>query len=75
MEAFNSRFRQQCLNEYWFLSVTDAQERAEVWRRHYREERPHRSLGNLTPEAHVNQAGPVLPRTGPEPREELGVLA
>jgi len=51
MEAFNSRFRQECLNEHWFLSVADAQERVEQWRRHYNEERPHSSLGNLTPQA------------------------
>jgi putative transposase len=27
MEAFNSRFRQECLNEHWFLPAADAQER------------------------------------------------
>jgi len=26
IEAFNARFRQECLNEHWFLSVADAQE-------------------------------------------------
>lgn len=36
IEAFNSRFRQACLNEHWFLSVTDAQEKADAWREHYR---------------------------------------
>ena len=25
MEAFNARFRQECLNEHWFLSMADAQ--------------------------------------------------
>jgi putative transposase len=70
MEAFNSRFRQECLNEHWFLSVADAQECVEEWRRDYNEERPHSSLGNLTPEAYVNAGRPVLPRTGLKPEEE-----
>ncbi len=50
IEAFNSRFRQECLNEHWFLSVADAQEKIEAWRNHYNAERPHSSLGNLAPE-------------------------
>ena len=29
IEAFNSRFRQECLNEHWFLSLEDAQEKGE----------------------------------------------
>jgi putative transposase len=30
-EAFNSRFRQECLDEHWFLSVAGAQEKVEAW--------------------------------------------
>lgn len=56
IEAFNSRFRQECLNENWFLSVADAQERIDAWREHYNSERPHSSLGNLTPEDFARQA-------------------
>ena len=50
VEAFNIRFRQECLNEHWFLSVDDAQEDIEAWQNHYNAERPHSSLGNLAPE-------------------------
>lgn len=49
IESFNGRFRQQCLNENWFLSLEDAQEKAESWRKHYNGERPHSALGNLSP--------------------------
>jgi len=49
IEAFNSRFRQECLNEHWFLSVADAQDRVDAWRRHYNAERPHSALGNAAP--------------------------
>lgn len=75
MEAFNSRLRQECLNEHWFLSLADAQERVEEWRRDYNEVRPHSSLGNLTPAEYVEAGRPVLPRTGPEPEQEPCLVA
>lgn len=40
IEAFNGRFRVECLNAHWFLSLADAQEKMEHCRRHYIEERP-----------------------------------
>jgi putative transposase len=49
IEAFNGRFRQECLNESWFLSLEDAREKVEEWRQHYNWERPHGSLGNVPP--------------------------
>lgn len=56
IEAFNARFRAECLNASWFLSLADARDRIEVWRIHYNEERPHTALGNLTPWAFATQA-------------------
>jgi putative transposase len=35
IEAFNGRFRAECLNTHWFLSLADAQEKMEDWRRYY----------------------------------------
>jgi putative transposase len=49
IEAFNGRFREECLNESWFLSLEDAREKAEEWRQHYNWDRPHGSLGNIPP--------------------------
>ena len=49
IEAFNARLRAECLNENWFLSLADAQEKIEEWRRYYNGERPHGALGNLAP--------------------------
>ena len=49
IEAFNGRFRQECLNENWFLSMEDAKEKVETWSRHDNGERPHSALGNLSP--------------------------
>uniref|UniRef100_UPI00262B9404 integrase core domain-containing protein n=1 Tax=uncultured Roseibium sp. TaxID=1936171 RepID=UPI00262B9404 len=49
IEAFNSRLRQDCLNASWFLSMSDARARINEWRIDSNENRPHSSLGNLTP--------------------------
>ena len=40
---------EECLNENWFLSMDDARETVESWRRHYNGERPHSALGYLAP--------------------------
>jgi putative transposase len=58
IEAFNSRCRQECLNEHWFLSLTDAQEKIEAWRQEYNQERPHSSLGNVPPEVFAGRRAP-----------------
>ncbi len=64
IEGFNSRFRQECLNEYWFLSVADAQGRVDAWREDYNSERPHGSLGNMTPDEYADQAAARSPHGG-----------
>jgi putative transposase len=50
IESFNARLRQECLNENWFLSLSDAQEKLERHRKEYNSFRPHSSLADLTPE-------------------------
>ena len=49
IEAFNGRFRQECLNENWFMSLEDAREKVEAWRQDYNKNRPHGALGNVSP--------------------------
>jgi putative transposase len=49
IEAFNGRFRAECLNQHWFLTLADAQEKVEAWRSDYNEERPHGAIGNIPP--------------------------
>lgn len=48
-ESFNDKVRGECLNLELFGSVPEARYVVEAWRRHYNEERPHMSLGYLTP--------------------------
>lgn len=49
VESFNSRFRQECLNQHWFLSMEDARAKISAWQNEYNSERPHSSLGYRTP--------------------------
>jgi len=55
VESFNGRFRDECLNEHWFISLAHARAVIEAWRREYNEERPKESLGGLTPAQFAKQ--------------------
>jgi len=49
IESFNGKFRDECLNEHWFISLSDAKEKIEKWRCEYNTFRPHSSLGGMPP--------------------------
>lgn len=49
IESFNSRLREEHLNEELFMNLDDAKRKIEKWRRYYNEERPHTSLEFKTP--------------------------
>ena len=61
IESFNARLRLECLNEHWFLSLEDAKEKVEEWRRDYNLNRPHSSLGNIPPAEYAEQKRFVEP--------------
>lgn len=64
IESFNGRFRDECLNEHWFTSLRHAKVVIDGWRREYNEERPKKSLGDLTPAAYaitLTQKSATLP--------------
>jgi len=54
---------QRRLTAYWLLSLQDACEKLEQWRRHYNEERLHSAIGNITPILLVNSVGETSPPT------------
>lgn len=49
IESFNGKFRTECLNTHWFMSLDDARIKMEAWRRDYNEVRPHSAIGHKTP--------------------------
>src|SRR5690606_5946163 len=56
------------LNAHWFLSLADAAEKLEAWRRDYNEQRPHGAIGNKVPTALMKSAHAASPccRSRPE---------
>ena len=49
VESFNGGFRDECLNETLFTSLDEARSQITAWKEDYNRNRPHSSLGNLTP--------------------------
>lgn len=66
IEAFNSKLRAECLNAHWFMSLEDAREKLEDWRRYYNEDRPHSGIGHLPPILLHNSGGASGPPLGVE---------
>jgi putative transposase len=59
VESFNGKFRDECLNEHWFVSLADAQLQIEAWRVDYNTVRPHSALDDQTPHQFAeSKAGP-----------------
>jgi putative transposase len=48
IESFNGKFRAECLNAHWFM-IDDARQKCDAWRKDYKEQRPHSSIGNKAP--------------------------
>lgn len=49
VESFNGRFREECLNQSWFLNLESARREIEEWRVDYNTRRPHTAIGMKTP--------------------------
>lgn len=56
VESFNSRLRDECLNEHLFTSYRHAREIISGWREDYNQHRPHTSLDGLTPSEYTTRA-------------------
>ena len=51
----------ECPNTHWFLSLADAKQKLEDWRRGYNEVRLHGAIGNKPPIALTNHGGEASP--------------
>jgi len=65
IESFNGKMRDECLNEHWFMSLGEARETVEAWRRDYNEVRPHSALGNRTPQEFTARGAALRSPTAP----------
>ena len=57
IESFNGKFRIECLNQHWFMTLDDARQKMEDWRVDYNEVRPHSAIGNKPPISLMNGSG------------------
>ena len=71
VESFNGKFRDECLNEHWFVGLDHARQIIEAWRQDYNQVRPHSALGNQTPAAFAAAARPGL-QSPPAPSAPAG---
>jgi putative transposase len=76
IESFNGKFRDECLNEHWFVSVADAKAMIETWRVDYNTVRPHSSLADRTPDqfAKIAEGARRLTPARPDKENEGGTL-
>jgi putative transposase len=49
IESFNGKFRDECLNEQWFQTLSQARAAIAIWRKDYNEVRPHSSCRRIPP--------------------------
>ena len=55
VESFNGSFRDECLNETLFTSLNEARTKIKERKDDYNQNRPHSSLGNLTPNEYARK--------------------
>ena len=53
IESFNGTFRDECLNQNWFVLLREARKTIEMHRVEYNTRRPHSSLGYRTPHEYI----------------------
>jgi len=63
IERFNRTYRKEVFDLYIFSKLSEVREVTERWLREYNEERPHESLGNLTPSEYLALNDPEVSTT------------
>jgi putative transposase len=53
IESFNSRFRDECLSQHWFASLSHMRSVIDNWREDYNHHRPHSTLGYVPPSVYA----------------------
>jgi len=60
IERFNRSYREAVLDMFVFQSLAEVREQTEKWLKEYNEERPHESLGHLTPREYLLTQKPEI---------------
>lgn len=64
VERFNRTYREAVLDMYVFNSLDEVRHHTEQWLKEYNEDRPHESLGNLTPREYLFRHHPEVSSLG-----------
>jgi len=64
IESFNSRLRDELLNETLFTSLSQAREQLAMWLHDYNTVRPHSAIGNLPPATYAKLSASEMQRDG-----------
>ena len=73
IESFNGRFRDECLNQHWFVNLAQARQHRRCLAAGLQSGPPHSALGYLTPDEFAVQVRPSLSRLSsrrPDPSYE-----
>jgi putative transposase len=65
VESFHGKLRDECLNASWFANMFEARGKIGAWKEEYNEERPHSSLGYLTPRVFARRVAALRSPTAP----------
>ena len=55
IESFTGKLRDECLNKTLFTSLAEAKRELEIWKEDYNNNRPHSSIGYMTPNEFAQQ--------------------
>ncbi len=64
IERFNRSYRQAVLDMFVFQTLNEVREQTEMWLKEYNEERPHDSLGDMTPREYLLTQKPEISTCG-----------
>jgi putative transposase len=70
IESFNGKCRDECLNEHWFETLSQARSTIANWRQNYNQVRPHSSLGRIPP-AEFAQRHRIINQRSPASSKEI----
>ncbi|GIT93234.1 hypothetical protein JANAI62_37220 [Jannaschia pagri] len=57
----NAKLHAECLNAHWFMSLADARDKLDVWRKDHNEVQPHSAIGYKVPADIHNPDGSASP--------------
>ena len=60
IERFNRSYREAVLDMFVFQELSEVREQTEKWMKEYNEERPHESLGHMTPREYLKTPRPEI---------------